>query len=68
MSLYGSFCEAKTYAKLQIDISQTEGLVRVYIDGRTAKSTQLFTLIIYFSRIMANIEHYIPFDHQKSLA
>ena len=44
----------RMYAKFQIDISKSEGLIRVYThrrsDGLTegmAKSTQLMTLIIY---------------------
>ena len=43
------FGERKICAKFQIDISKTEGLVRVYTDGQTnmAKSTQLVMLIIY---------------------
>ena len=41
--------EKRTSAKLQSDISKSEGLVRVYTDGQTnmGKSAQLVTLIIY---------------------
>ncbi len=34
-------CEKSTGAKFQIDISKTEGLVRVYTDGRTDRRTWL---------------------------
>ena len=41
--------EKRTCAKFQIDISKTEGLVRIYADEQTdmAKSNQLVTLITY---------------------
>ena len=44
-----SFLGRKGRVQLQIDISKTEGLVRVYTDRRTdmAKSRQLIMLIIY---------------------
>ena len=73
-------CWKRTGAKFQIDISKTEGLVRVYTDGQTdmAKSTQLVTVIIYLytlyglRRLLWDITNFVakliyPFQGIKSL-